>query len=225
MRTRRPAHPARQPIIPIAQRLEHVRAHMGFPSIRSFWQALREGWPDAPSYEAVGGYHYNREAPAGYLARVADFSGFTLEWLINGREPMQDGEIQVGSLGAYEEELCAFFEPLPSLRPAVSSHVLELMLLVCISSTAHLTTEEEAEPLPHTADELNWKIAAARRLGAAVAAPLAALGIDPAEWDDSARRHYLMTFTPSLVSVVVSTEQRKRAMAYLAGAFEGYDEK
>jgi hypothetical protein len=57
------------------------------PSLRSFWQRLREGWDDGVSYEAVRGYHYDREPPAAYLARVAQVFGVRLEWLITGTGP------------------------------------------------------------------------------------------------------------------------------------------
>jgi hypothetical protein len=86
-RIRRPARPAPPPKTETAKRLEHVRTQNGLPSLRSFWQRLQDGWEDGASYEAVRGYHWNREPPAAYLARVAQVFGVRLEWLITGTGP------------------------------------------------------------------------------------------------------------------------------------------
>jgi hypothetical protein len=90
---RKPARPAPAPTIATAERLERVRTHTGIPSQRAFWQRVAEGWDDAPSYEAVRTYHFNREAPAAYLARVAYvFPEIRLEWLVTGEGEMTDAE-------------------------------------------------------------------------------------------------------------------------------------
>ncbi len=85
---------------PTCSRLEHVRKHFGFSSLRSFWRALTEGWEHGDpvfgnpvSYEAVRNYHWNREASARYHARVAHvFSDVRLEWLITGEGEMLESE-------------------------------------------------------------------------------------------------------------------------------------
>lgn len=68
----------------ISARLEHVRSRKGYKSRRAFWQALCDGWDDRVSYEAVRMYHWKREPPPSYLARVAEVFGVRIEWLITG---------------------------------------------------------------------------------------------------------------------------------------------
>ena len=68
----------------ISARLEHVRGRFGYKSRRAFWQALCDGWDDRVSYEAVRMYHWKREPPPSYLARVAEVFGVRIEWLVTG---------------------------------------------------------------------------------------------------------------------------------------------
>jgi hypothetical protein len=106
LRRRRPApsQPAPQPIGAIARRLERVRTKEGFPTLRAFLSRLKEGWSgpaSAVSYEAVRNYHFDREPPVTYLARVNEvFPQYTLLWLATGRytdsapEVVRDSEIR-----------------------------------------------------------------------------------------------------------------------------------
>jgi hypothetical protein len=77
----------------MAQRLEDVRARSGFPSLRSFWIHLADGWTKEDgwvSYEAVRNYHYDRDPPGAYVARVVEvFSDYcTAQWLLTGKGPV-----------------------------------------------------------------------------------------------------------------------------------------
>ena len=86
---KKPARPAPPAEMPSAKRLEDVRAWAGVPSLRGFWQQLAENWMEGRvSYEAVRNYHYDREAPAAYLARVAKVFNVSLVWLITGDDHM-----------------------------------------------------------------------------------------------------------------------------------------
>ncbi len=71
----------------LSARLEQVREEKGFSTLKDFWRQLIEGDQYEVSYEAVRNYHFNRQPPVAYLARVADVFGYRLEWLIKGEEP------------------------------------------------------------------------------------------------------------------------------------------
>ena len=89
------AYPNPPPKPGISERLERVRAHMGYQSKRAFWQRLCEGWDEAVSYEAVRNYHYDREPPPSYLARVVRvFPEVRLEWLVTGAWEMLSSKHQ-----------------------------------------------------------------------------------------------------------------------------------
>lgn len=89
--------PAPKPVSQMARRLEAVRERFGVPSLRAFHARLVDGWegPEVVSYEAVRNYHYDRDAPVAYLARVAAvFPGVRLAYLVSGQEPMMEEEQQ-----------------------------------------------------------------------------------------------------------------------------------
>lgn len=76
---------------PISARLEKVRAHFDVESKRAFHRRLSDGWGDSVSYEAVRNYHYDREPPPSYLARVAEvFPDIRIEWLVAGKGEMTE---------------------------------------------------------------------------------------------------------------------------------------
>lgn len=94
------SHPSPAPERPISRRLEDVRAHTGEPSIRAFHARLWEGWgrEERLSYEAARKYHYDRDPPVAYLARVCEvFPEVRLEWLATGAGAMleEDEEARV----------------------------------------------------------------------------------------------------------------------------------
>lgn len=66
----------------------------GIPSLRGFWSRLKEGWDEPVSYEAVRTYHYDRDPPASYLARVVEVFPelSTIEYLITGKGPRNQAE-------------------------------------------------------------------------------------------------------------------------------------
>lgn len=85
--TRHPARRAPAPKTETAKRLEYVRALSRLPSLRAFHAHLAKNWQKTDgsvSYEAVRNYHYDREPPAQYLARVAAVFGVPLTWLVTG---------------------------------------------------------------------------------------------------------------------------------------------
>lgn len=82
--------PKAPPKRPISRRLEDVRTHFQVQSLRKFHRQLAESWPkhESVSYEAVRNYHYDRDAPASYLARVSSVFGVNLRWLVTGEGEM-----------------------------------------------------------------------------------------------------------------------------------------
>jgi hypothetical protein len=79
----------------MARRLEDVRERFGVPSLRAFHAQLDVGWKEGDgrvSYEAVRNYHYERDAPVAYLARVAEVFGVRLPYLVAGDGPMTEEE-------------------------------------------------------------------------------------------------------------------------------------
>lgn len=72
----------------MAERLEHVRQIRGVPTLSEFHRRLieqrGEGDSFQVSYAAARNYHYDREAPASYLVRVADVFDVRLRWLLTG---------------------------------------------------------------------------------------------------------------------------------------------
>lgn len=82
--------PAPEPVTQMARRLEAIRKRFGVPSLRAFHARLAEGWDseNAVSYEAVRNYHYDRDAPAAYLARVAEVFDVRIGYLVSGEGGM-----------------------------------------------------------------------------------------------------------------------------------------
>lgn len=87
----RPRHsqPIGRPTNPISERLEHVRRRAGFSTLKEFHAALVA--PQAPgeppfdvSYSAARNYHYDREPPPSYLARVCNVYSVNPTWLLLG---------------------------------------------------------------------------------------------------------------------------------------------
>ena len=67
-----------------ASRLEAVRQRRGVGTLQEFVDRLTEGGYDI-DYTTARRYHRDREAPAHYLARVAEVFNFELWWLVTGR--------------------------------------------------------------------------------------------------------------------------------------------
>lgn len=87
----RPRHsqPTGRPTNPISERLEHVRRRGGFATLKQFHAALIA--PQVPgeppfdvSYSATRNYHFDREPPASYLARVCVVFSINPTWLLLG---------------------------------------------------------------------------------------------------------------------------------------------
>ena len=93
-KTERKSQPAPAPKTPVAERLEHVREIRGVPTLSEFHRKLleRRGEDDnfQVSYAAARNYHYDRDAPASYLVRVAEVFNVRLPWLLTGEgEPTE----------------------------------------------------------------------------------------------------------------------------------------
>ena len=87
-KTKQAPRPGPAPKTEMAQRLEHVRKMRGIPTLSEFHRKLieprDEGDAFQVSYAAARNYHYDRDAPASYLVRVADVFGVRLRWLLTG---------------------------------------------------------------------------------------------------------------------------------------------
>lgn len=82
-----------------AARLEDVRLSApGQPDIKTFWRQVKRRAEtlgrgrDVPTYAAARMYHIGREAPAPYLALVAETFGVRLWWLVTGEGPRTEAE-------------------------------------------------------------------------------------------------------------------------------------
>jgi hypothetical protein len=185
MRTRKPARPAPRPIIPLAQRLESIRAdyESELPSLRGFWQRVTEGWDDPPSYEAVRGWHYDREAPVSYLARVMEvFPGYMYPWLISGKGPRTQIEAMDEARSAEREKrfedadkavVEGFREHLPYDNLDEAGRAALWRAYQYVGGFFPLPEGLSAELDPH------WNQEVAARISAAVAAPMRELRINP----------------------------------------------
>ncbi len=97
------AAPSPPPKTPMARRLEYVRTNQaGGISLAEFHRRLTAGWSAGcgrrASYEAARTYHYDRDAPASYLDRVAEVFGVRLEWLVAGRGARTAAEADAASI-------------------------------------------------------------------------------------------------------------------------------
>lgn len=96
---RRPPRPAPEPKGEISKRLEKVREDRNIPSLKDFWRTLGEENGCGVGYEAVRNYHYDRDPPASYLARVVEvWPQYRLEWLVRGEEPPTHSEATAAAL-------------------------------------------------------------------------------------------------------------------------------
>lgn len=122
------SYPNPDPKHPISKRLERVRTRFGIKSKRAFHRALKEGWDDPVSYEALRNYHYDREPPPSYLARVAEAFDIRLAYLVAGDGPMTEGEIGTEHRAAVRPELLRlrWMDSCPPVvRAALVDHLTE----------------------------------------------------------------------------------------------------
>lgn len=196
-RTRKPARPAPAPLTAKAKRLERVRTQSGFPSLRSFWQKLIDGWDEgaAVSYEAVRGYHFNREPPADYLARVADVFGYRLEWLVTGKGAARSTHEREAE--TTHAVLSALFGAANGLRP-LGVWGVDQLALAAVPNVAMWIGPVGAGMTPEGMSEEDRYVRAAQMLGEAIAAPLRVLGLDPSEWPEPVKAQYVMPMLATL---------------------------
>lgn len=213
---RRPARPGPAPVIPSAGRLEAVRAHTGFPSLRSFWGHLAEGWTEGGvSYEAARNYHYDREPPVAYVRRIVErFPEIRLEWLVSGSGPMTREEEEGQEIQARmvrERAQAERWERVPGLicealgieAPSDPGRSLPLWLsgAVALWSSRRLAgwhrffVHRRGEGDKPDEEEL------ARAVGRALLAPLEALGLHPGDLDRNQFQDYALTMVAALAPV------------------------
>ncbi len=128
----------------ISARLEHVRGRFGYKSRRAFWQALCDEWDEPVSYEAVRMYHWKREPPPSYLARVAEVFGVRIEWLVTG-----EGRVTVA------EEQAARGTPVGAIPGQVYPPIdrLERYALSAMLSAWSAIAEGQPGPLSRVMDD------------------------------------------------------------------------
>lgn len=185
------SQPDPTPKHPVSRRLEYVRSHHGIPSRRQFWLRLgdkeadrdvvrweAEGQEQSISYPAVKNYHYDKEPPVYYLARVAEvFADVRLEWLAagNGEPTVQEEAAARAAAKAAdpeaEPERAAIGEVFPWIRRGSQE---ENALL----ATYALLRGRLLSPMGSSADEQRLQDTEfARTVAEAVNAPLEALGL------------------------------------------------
>jgi hypothetical protein len=198
----------------MAQRLEDVREHFRIPSIRAFHARLVEGWAsdDAVSYEAVRNYHYDRDAPAAYLARVAKvFPGVRLEYLVTGDGEMTEEEEQAQSEVA---RVAAAVAPLEQLKYVVGAvhdalgvprwtsrlHEVPAWGPLVLQTAQRLCAARASSNLRATGEMGDYELPEATAdVASAISAPLQALGVN-ARYDlpDDERDTYVHATTLAL---------------------------
>lgn len=77
---------------PVSRRLDDIRQSRGIKSMQEFHNQLMTRVPEGErvSYAATRVYFFDREAPASYLARVAEVFEVNLTWLITGQGSMEE---------------------------------------------------------------------------------------------------------------------------------------
>ena len=232
---------APKPVTQMPQRLEAVRERAGIPSLRAFHKKLVdgrkdedgrelvEGWKDEDgrvSYEAVRNYHYDREAPAAYLARVAKVFGVRLLYLVANDGAMTDEEEQAATdadgvamavvaggskhiVRSINEELgLKYWQEALELRDSVLKGWAGRGGLVLMTSrympswVAPLATVRQRLKLDPT------------QLGEVLVAPLRALGIDPAEMKRNrgeALNTYIISMVPVLMALAPELDRERTA--------------
>jgi len=200
MHARRSTRPTPTPKTDVARRLEDVRTLSGLPSLRSFWSKLVDGQAVAErvSYEAARNYHFDRDPPASYLVRVSQVFGVSLEWLLTGkgevarptyyesvfraqgRMARQRARRLLGALdeGAYRSWARRWkHEPTPgetiNTLPVYSEGSVSLALL---AELLHFRIRARHDAGRPASEERELELA--REIGAAIVAPLDALGIN-----------------------------------------------
>ena len=203
-----------EPINEMAKRLEAVRERFGVPSMRAFHAKLDDGWSKEDgrvSYEAVRNYHYDRDAPASYLARVAKvFEGVRLEYLVSGDGPMTKEE-ELTKEEATRETL-ASLGPWPSIAHQEGYELYTRVLKVRDEILRELTpgpTFATARYMPVWAAPA---MEACRRLhvsgtelGRALKGPLEALGLRP---NGAAIDGYILGMIPLLLALEPGQEDK-----------------
>ncbi|MEX2528550.1 MAG: hypothetical protein WEA09_13020 [Gemmatimonadota bacterium] len=202
----------------MARRLEAVRAHTGFPSIRSFWSKLDEGWTEGSlSYEAARHYHYDRDAPTAYLWRIMEvFPDIRLPYLMAGDGPMTKQE------EAAAQAVTKAVEDVAPERPTtLHEHIAPRLTRLVTEGVAGLPSREGyaaswAAPLAELWIEMGG--GGEPTILRALAAPLEAFGIDTEGMSDLGRpafRDYVLQMTPILFRLQVEGAASHRELARL----------
>ena len=207
--------PAPKPVTPMAQQLEAVREHFGVPSLRAFHARLAEGWRDEDgrvSYEAVRNYHYDRDAPVAYLARVAEVFGVRLPYLVAGEGAMTAEEQRAAeeaegvamavlagvTRSITEEQGVKYWQEAIELRDSVLVGWARAGGMVAMT---HRYMPHWVAPLAAVRRRLKLN---PEQLGEVLVAPLRALGLDPTAMNRSggeALSTYIISMVPVLMAL------------------------
>jgi hypothetical protein len=201
------SQPSPAPTDPICSRLEDVRKLAGVPTLRDFWKRLTaKKSPAGPAYQVSYGsvvkYHFNREPPATYLARVSEVFGVSLVWLVTG-----EGAATQDLLAARQAQRAkglrrrveeAFHEELAALGPEALEAIEAILWRLWRSARfANL----QAFSTPEAADK--HMVAVARELARALKAPLETLGLSLADLPSPlATENYLSGVALALAGVL-----------------------
>lgn len=208
-----------KPATPVARRLEHVRHLHGVPTLRAFFDRLVE--PRSPtdtyqlSYAAVRNYHFDREPPASYLARVAQVFGIKLEWLITGEgEPTAEREAaaNLASTAArsllenreVRREITEAFPAFALIPPFFQDAALQAW-------SAHvLRGSKDSRFGPTSPTETAVQHEFATRIGRALMAPFECLGIPTDDVNDHQLLLYVLAISHALLAISESKSVTER---------------
>jgi hypothetical protein len=191
----------------LGKRLNDVRRIVGAKDLSAFYESLDGSRVKGfPSYASVCTYHGNpwRDPPTAYLKRIVEtYPQVSMDWLVSGDgvavRPELEEQRRIQRLRA--AIFSAFYRNSPQLQPIgpVGHTAAETLVLASVPVAVQFVRGQFTHIAKRT--DLMHEVAAGE-LGAAVAAPLTALGIDPAHWDEPFKAQYLAAVIPLLMTAM-----------------------
>jgi len=123
----------RNPAIPEAKRLEHLRLHnLDRMPLAEFHRLLTQTDDYSVSYAGIRNYHTTRKAPVDYYAQVSRVFGIRLDWLLFGEGEMTEPLADAQKVRSDSPE---WIDSLPQVAPTVwdpSDQVTQAAFIDCM---------------------------------------------------------------------------------------------
>lgn len=210
----------------MAARLEHVRQLRGIATLKEFHDRITaEPGGISVSYAATRNYFYDRDAPAAYLARVAEVCNVRLEWLAAEKGKPTHEEQELADRVSRDSHVAS--DPVDeALRKA-------LPFYKDLDSLTRKSVWQMFFALPsHNNGPERWSVEeGADRTGRLVTGPLETIGVELNSLADWQVRGYLALFAQA-VELLTPIERLSAGRRFGAdvptfhfGAGDGADEK